>query len=264
MSIHQYNTEWWRIRSLPQLLRRATRFLQGVPPRVIIFLSPVVPFFLLINEQITLLVALLLTQVPILVHHLVTLQESDEFRTSEPTDQPDNPRVEEHRTAIQREWEAGVRERLRADSHNAEAYEEILHAMNGIPNVIGFTTGMCEQIALGKIVESVRAAGLTAECALGHVLYAYAMGWTAAPVPGTGHGAFTRLQAIRVLRQFPEWPAGWEAQLSRVTHSLRKPPSVSPEFEEYRPVFNWVVFLTGIIALYIRFYIEELFGDRES
>ena len=154
---------------------------------------------------------------------------------------------------------AGIRARLLEGPVNAEVYRILLNRMNSLPDVIGFTTGMGERMGLEAIAKDVKAAKLTANCELGHVLYAYAMGWSEAPLPGNGHGAFTRPKAIRVLQRFPEWPAGWEAQLSRVAQSLR-PARRHAESEEPLEwtAFQWLSFIVIVVSMIAWFTLEDL------
>lgn len=260
MSIHQYNTQWWRLRSPAQLLRKVVWFFKDLPDGSVVLLSPIVPFLLLVNELVTLLDALLLTSIPILFHHLANLGNSEEFQSDEAEIQVANPEADHYRASIKREWQTGVRERLRANTERAEVYGAILQRMNEIPRVFGFTTGMGEQRGLSDISRLVHSAGLSADCALGHVLYAYAMGWTEAPVPGTEHGEFTRTKAIRVLRQFPAWPSGWDAQLSRVAESLRTPP-VADRGREDTTIVQGIVIVTVFVPVMIWWWIEDFLRD---
>lgn len=261
MTIHQYNTEWWRPANLPRVVTRFLRLLNQLPDNAVIGLSPVIPFFLVINSRVSVLEAWLLTSLPIIAHHYANRDESLDFAPGEDALQEkcDDSKVQEFHAKVQRAWESNVRERLLADTRNSRIYAALLDRMNRIPNVIGFTTGMGEQHALRDISESVREAGLTADCELAHVLYAYAMGWTAAPLPGTKHGSFSRRKAIRVLKQFPEWPDGWEEQLSRASVPPRPRP-VEDQQNDGIGVAQCIVLIALIVPLYLRFWIEDFFG----
>ncbi len=127
----------------------------------------------------------------------------------------------------------------------------LLSRIDQIPDIIGFTTGMGEQVLMRDIAEMIRDAGLDANCDLSHTLYAFAMGWSTAPVSGGEHGAFSRLKAVRVLRQFPNWPEYWHAQLEGVAISLRPPPRPPPyEPEGLEAVLFWMGVCLALIGFF--------------